>query len=139
MQSYPQREMRPMQPAALSPVTVNVPLPPPKKIPSFLAASEVYRDFQDVNSKSHLEDDILANPRKFNFVPLLKKHANALFYSVLAFLIGVYVRNNHECSQQLKKKTVSCLKIRQLVLKHDFWTHFPSNDTLGQNRENPFI
>ena len=49
----------------LSPVTVNVPMAAPQKIPSFLTASQVYKDFEDVNSRSHLSDDIIRSQSKF--------------------------------------------------------------------------
>lgn len=48
----------------LSPETVNVPLAAPQKIPSFLTESQVYRDFEDVNSRSHLSDDIIGSQSK---------------------------------------------------------------------------
>ena len=48
----------------LSPETVNVPLAAPQKIPSFLTESQVYRDFEDVNSRSHLSDDIIGSQGK---------------------------------------------------------------------------
>ncbi|XP_022790461.1 uncharacterized protein LOC111329957 isoform X2 [Stylophora pistillata] len=56
----------------LSPVTVNVPMAAPQKIPSFLTASQVYRDFEDVNSRSHLSDDIIgsqSDPARNEFNP----------------------------------------------------------------------
>ena len=48
----------------LSPVRVNVPMMAPQKIPSFLTASQVYKDFEDVNSRSHMSDDIFGNQSK---------------------------------------------------------------------------
>lgn len=48
----------------MSPVTVNVPMAAPEKIPSFLTASQVYKDFEDVNSRSHLSDDIFGSQSK---------------------------------------------------------------------------
>ena len=51
-------DVRSIGPASLSPITVNIPMTAPRKIPSFLTASQVYKDFEDVNSRSHLSDDI---------------------------------------------------------------------------------
>lgn len=48
----------------LSPVRVNVPMMAPQKIPSFLTASQVYKDFEDVNSRSHLSDDVFGDQSK---------------------------------------------------------------------------
>lgn len=63
--SYPQNDpLRSIGQTDLSPVRVNVPMMAPQKIPSFLAASQVYRDFEDVNSRSHLSDDIIGNQSK---------------------------------------------------------------------------
>ncbi|XP_078359064.1 uncharacterized protein LOC144643627 isoform X2 [Oculina patagonica] len=45
----------------MSPERVNVPMMAPQKIPSFLTASQVYKDFEDVNTRSHLSDDIFGN------------------------------------------------------------------------------
>lgn len=62
---YPQDEpLSSIGQTDLSPVRVNVPMMAPQKIPSFLAASQVYRDFEDVNSRSHLSDDIIGNQSK---------------------------------------------------------------------------
>ena len=36
----------------------------PKKIPSFVTASQVYRDFEDVNSRSDLANDLAGGPGK---------------------------------------------------------------------------
>lgn len=63
--SYPQNDpLGSIGQTDLSPVRVNVPMMAPQKIPSFLAASQVYRDFEDVNSRSHLSDDIIGNQSK---------------------------------------------------------------------------
>lgn len=62
---YPQRnEARSIDPAHLSPISVDVPMTAPRKIPSFLTASQVYKDFEDVNSRSHLADDIFGSESK---------------------------------------------------------------------------
>lgn len=61
MPGYSQNDMRSIDPAHLSPITVDVPMAAPKKIPSFLTASQVYKDFEDVNSRSHLSDDIFGS------------------------------------------------------------------------------
>ena len=61
MPGYSQNDMRSIDPAHLPPITVDVPMAAPKKIPSFLTASQVYKDFEDVNSRSHLSDDIFGS------------------------------------------------------------------------------
>ncbi|XP_068712430.1 uncharacterized protein [Montipora foliosa] len=48
--------------AQFSPINVNVPMEAPKKIPSFVTASQVYRDFEDVNSRSDLANDLAGGP-----------------------------------------------------------------------------
>ena len=58
MFGYHQNDVRSIGPASLSPITVNIPMTAPRTIPSFLTASQVYKDFEDVNSRSHLSDDI---------------------------------------------------------------------------------
>lgn len=50
--------------AEASPLTVNVPMEAPKKIPSFVTASQVYRDFEDVNSRSNFADDLVRGQSK---------------------------------------------------------------------------
>ena len=62
---YPQNDIRSIGPGHFSPITVNVPMTPPKTIPSFLTASQVYKDFEDVNSRSHLADDIFGGESKY--------------------------------------------------------------------------
>lgn len=51
-------------PAEASPMTVNVPMEAPRKIPSFVTASQVYRDFEDVNSRPNFADDLVRGQGK---------------------------------------------------------------------------
>lgn len=45
-------------------MTVNVPMEAPRKIPSFVTASQVYRDFEDVNSRPNFADDLVRGQGK---------------------------------------------------------------------------
>ena len=60
-QSRPQQFLTPVGAPSQ---TLDVPLPSPDKVPSFLAATQAYEDFQDLNSKSNIMDDVMKDVGK---------------------------------------------------------------------------